>query len=182
MDASQVADLEGTAATAGVAALVVLVVLRVVAPARFADLRRALTGYGYLLAGGVAVIALVGSMWFSDVADFPPCKYCWYQRIAMYPLAVVLPLAAWRKDAAVRFYGIVIAGLGLAVSAYHNYIETFPEASHGGCDPTNPCTIRWVEGLGFWTIPRMAAVCFALIIAFLLLDRPPSQSEENSNP
>jgi disulfide bond formation protein DsbB len=181
VDASQVADLEGTAATAGVVVLVALVVLRVVAPARFAAVRRGVAGNGLLLAGGVAVLAMAGSLWFSEGNHFPPCKFCWYQRIAMYPLAVLLPIAAWRRDSAMRSYGVVLAGLGLAVSAYHNYIETFPDAGHGGCDPTNPCTIRWVEGLGFWTIPRMAAVCFALIIAALLLDRP-LPPEETSTP
>jgi disulfide bond formation protein DsbB len=160
--------------------LVALVALRIVAPARFAEARRGFAGNGPALAGGVAVLATLGSLWFSEGANFPPCTWCWYQRIAMYPLAVLLPLAAARRDAGARLYGLVIAGLGLAASAYHNYIETFPERSHGGCDPANPCTIRWVEGLGFWTIPRMAAVCFALIIAALLLDRP--EPEETPTP
>lgn len=172
MDASQVADLEGTATTAGVVALVALVVLRLAAPGRYRELRRAVAGNGMALAGGVAVLATLGSLWFSEGAHFPPCEFCWYQRIAMYPLAVLLPLAAWRRDAGARLHGIVIAAAGLGFSAYHNYIETFPERSHGGCDPVVPCTVRWVEGLGFWTIPRMAAVCFALVIALLLLDRP----------
>ena len=58
------------------------------------------------------------------------------------------------------------------MSAWHNFIETFPDQDPGGCEATNPCTIRWVEGLGFWTIPRMTFVCFLLVISFLLLDRP----------
>jgi disulfide bond formation protein DsbB len=90
----------------------------------------------------------------------------------MYPLAVLLPLAAVRRDASIRVYGLVLAALGLAVSAWHNIIETRPHLSSGGCDPDNPCTIRWVEGLGFWTIPRMAALSFVLIIVALWLDRP----------
>ena len=69
----------------------------------------------------------------------------------------------------------VYSDCGLAVSAWHNYIETFPHRDPGGCDPDNPCTIRWVEGLGFWTIPRMAAISFVLIIALLALDRPPTE-------
>ncbi|HLT15830.1 MAG TPA: disulfide bond formation protein B [Acidimicrobiales bacterium] len=124
------------------------------------------------LAAAVAVVATAGSLYYSEVADFVPCQLCWYQRIAMYPLAVVLPLAAWRRDYGVRPYALAVAGLGILVSAYHNVIETNPDLSSGGCDPSNPCTIRWVEGLGFWTIPRMAFVAFALVITLLLLDRP----------
>jgi hypothetical protein len=81
-------------------------------------------------------------------------------------------LAAVRRDASIRVYGLVLAARGLAVSAGHNIKETRPHLSSGGCDPDNPCTIRWVEGLGFWTIPRMAALSFVLIIVALWLDRP----------
>jgi disulfide bond formation protein DsbB len=164
-------------ATAGVVLLVALALLRLVAPRRFASLRVAAQGTGPLLGGIVAVLATAASLWYSEGAHFPPCELCWYQRIAMYPLAVVLPIAAFRRDHGIRPYGLALAGIGLAVSAWHNFIETFPHRDPGGCDPTNPCTIRWVEGLGFWTIPRMAALCFILIIVALLLDRPTAPEE-----
>ncbi len=115
---------------------------------------------------------MLGSLWFSEGAHFPPCEWCWYQRIAMYPLALILTVAAFRRDPGVRPYGLALAGVGLVVSAWHNVIETFPDLHAGSCDPANPCTIRWVEGLGFWTIPRMAFVAFALVFTALLIDRP----------
>ncbi len=167
IDAHQIADLEGTVATASTVAIVVALGLRVVAPARFAGLRDQLADGLLPMAALVAVAATVGSLWFSEVSHFPPCELCWYQRIAMYPLAVVLPIAAIRRDERIRTYAIPIAALGLAVSAWHNYVETFPDRSAGGCDPNNPCTIRWVEGLGFWTIPRMAFLAFVLILGLL---------------
>jgi disulfide bond formation protein DsbB len=172
MDAYQVAEVAGTAATAGVVALAALVVLRLVAPSRLEEVRQAVHGSGPALAAVVAVLATATSLWFSEGAHVPPCELCWYQRIAMYPLAVVLPLAAWRADAAIRPYALALGGSGLAVSAWHTLIETFPDLDSGSCDPTNPCTLRWVEGLGFWTIPRMAAAAFALVLTLLVLDRP----------
>jgi disulfide bond formation protein DsbB len=177
IDAPQIADVQGTVATAGALFLAGLVALRLVSPARFRSFRGLLQGSGSALAAVVAIVATVGSLWYSEGAHFPPCELCWYQRIAMYPLALLLPVAAWRRDDGFRLYGVVLAGAGLAVSAWHNYIETFPDRDPGGCDPTNPCTIRWVEGLGFWTIPRMAALSFVLILTFLLLDRPPEPEE-----
>jgi disulfide bond formation protein DsbB len=173
VDASQVADVEGTLATAAVVALAALVMLRLASPARFAELRAAMAGSGTVLGAGVALVATAGSLWFSEGAGFPPCELCWYQRIAMYPLVVLLGVAAVRRDPGIRPYALALAGLGLAVSAWHNVVETFPDADVGGCDPTNPCTIRWVEGLGFWTIPRMAAVAFLLVLVLLVLDRSP---------
>ena len=172
MDAPQVADVLGTLATFGALVVIGLGVLRVAAPATFGWVRESATGTGAYLAGAVAIVATLGSLWFSEGAHFNPCELCWYQRIAMYPLAVLLPVGAVRGDGSVRLYAFVMAGIGLAISTYHNAIETFPDLSSGGCDPTNPCTLRWVEGLGFWTIPRMAFVAFALVIALLALDRP----------
>lgn len=172
MDASQVADVLGTLASAAVLLIVGLVGLRLVAADRFAEVRDSVAGHGPALGAGVAAIAMAGSLWFSEVADFPPCELCWYQRIAMYPLVVVLGLAAVRRDPGIRPYGLALAGIGLAISTWHNLIETFPGLDTGSCDAVNPCTIRWVEGLGFWTIPRMAFVAFALILTVLLLDRP----------
>jgi disulfide bond formation protein DsbB len=170
VDAGQVADVEGTLVSGGVLLLVGLLGFRLVSRRRFDARRAALAGTGAAWAGAVAVLATAGSLWFSERAHFPPCELCWYQRIAMYPLAVLLPLAAWRRDPSIRFHGTVLAGLGLAVSAWHNLIETFPSADPGSCDPAAPCTVRWVEGLGFWTIPRMAAVCFVLVLVAVRLD------------
>lgn len=152
--------------------MVGVLVLAVASPRRLCSLRASLAGLGTALGAAVAAVAMAGSLWFSEVAHFPPCELCWYQRIAMYPLAVVLTIAAVRGDRSIRPYAFVLAGLGAAVSIWHNIIETFPTLDGGSCDPTNPCTLRWVEGLGFWTIPRMALAAFALVIVALALDSP----------
>ena len=86
-------------ATAGLLGLVVLVVVRVAAPDAFRSLREQIAGQGPALGAVVAVLATAGSLWYSEGAHFPPCELCWYQRIAMYPLALVLVMAAVRRDA-----------------------------------------------------------------------------------
>ncbi len=172
VDADQVADVLGTVASAGVLLLVGFLVLRVASPSRFGAVQESVRGSGPALAALVAGMAMAGSLWFSEAANFPPCELCWYQRIAMYPLFVVLLIAALRQDAGIRIYGLALAGLGLAVSVWHNVVETFPSVHTSSCDPVNPCTIRWVEGLGFWTIPRMAFVAFAVVFTVLFIDHP----------
>jgi disulfide bond formation protein DsbB len=114
------------------------------------------------LAAVVAVVATVGSLYLSEGAHFLPCRLCWYQRIAMYPLAVVLVVAALRRDESVRWYAIPLAIAGFAMSLWHLGVEHL-SVGEGACDIANPCSIRWVEHFGFVTIPFMAACGFAAI-------------------
>lgn len=115
------------------------------------------------IAALVAVCATLGSLYFSERAGFVPCELCWYQRIAMYPMALILPLAALRRDAQITNYSFVLAGAGLVTSAYHIRVQLFPESSNA-CTLDDPCSAKWVEGLGVFTIPQMAAMSFFLII------------------
>jgi disulfide bond formation protein DsbB len=123
------------------------------------------------VAATVAVVATLGSLYFSEVADFPPCRLCWYQRICMYPLSLILVIAAGRGDRQVRWYALPLAAIGAAVAAYHVAVERFPSLESGSCDPTNPCSIIWVEKLGYLTIPTMALSGFVLIAVLLALPK-----------
>jgi disulfide bond formation protein DsbB len=156
MEASTVATLFALALVVGVAGIVAAIANPMI---RAFVQKRALA-----IAGSVAVAATLGSLYFSEFADFIPCKLCWYQRIAMYPLAVILVMAAIRRDQSVLRYVRVLATLGLAVSAYHVWIQWFPEKSNF-CEFDNPCSARWVEAFGRVTIPQMAGLSFVLIIA-----------------
>jgi disulfide bond formation protein DsbB len=119
------------------------------------------------LAFVVATVATAGSLYFSEVAHFPPCQLCWYQRIGMYPLGPLLGLAAWRRDRGIRPYAAALAGIGAVFSAYHIVIERYPDLESGACDPTNPCSLVWVERFGYLTIPTMALSAFALVLTLL---------------
>lgn len=120
---------------------------------------------GALALGGlIAVVATAGSLYFSEVADFVPCRYCWFQRIFMYPLAILLPIAAWRRDLGVRWYVLPLATVGLGLSTYHYLLQRFPDLAGGSsCDVTAPCTAAWVWKWDFVSIPYMAGSGFLLI-------------------
>ena len=143
------------------AAVVMLVTRRV--PAWASDL-------ALPLAATIATVTTLGSLYYSEVAGFPPCTLCWYQRIAIYPQVVVLGVAAWRRDATVWSTSTILAVIGLAISAWHVVIERNP-ALAGPCDPSNPCTLKWVEEFGVLTIPTMAGIAGLSFIALTLLAR-----------
>jgi Disulfide bond formation protein DsbB len=119
------------------------------------------------LAAAVAAVCMTGSLYYSEIADFPPCRLCWYQRIAMYPLVLLLGIAAWGRDPGIRRYAMPLAAIGAVVAAYHVLVERFPSLEAGTCELTNPCSIIWVETFGYLTIPAMALSGFALIVALL---------------
>ncbi len=134
------------------------------------SVRRGLAEQGLALTGLVAVVATAGSLYLSEGAHLVPCRLCWFQRIAMYPLAVMLAIAAVRRDWSVRPYAITLAASGLVISTWHYLIEWFPslEGVGGRCDPTNPCSaLPLARRYGFVSIPFMAGVAFVAVIAGL---------------
>jgi disulfide bond formation protein DsbB len=128
-------------------------------------------GLGLRLAWVMAVVATLGSLYYSQIAHFIPCEYCWYQRIAMYPLAVILGIAVVRRDEGVRRYVLPLAVVGGAISTYHYVIQRFPDLAAGSCSTTVPCTTALVWKFEFVSIPLMALASFGVIVAVLLLDR-----------
>ncbi len=122
---------------------------------------------GLWLAWLVALTATLGSLYYSEVAHFLPCKLCWYQRIGIYPLAVVLLIAALRRDRAVRFSAIPVAAISAAISTYHYQLERFPNQASVSCSVEAPCTVVWVWRFHYISIPMMALSAALLIIALL---------------
>jgi disulfide bond formation protein DsbB len=123
----------------------------------------------------VAATATAGSLYFSEVADFVPCTLCWYQRIAMYPLSLLLLIAAIRRDGGIRWYVGPLAGAGAVISTYHYLVEWFPSLeSENVCSVSVPCTAPWFRELGFVTLSFMA-LCGFLFILVLVLPRRPAQ-------
>ena len=78
----------------------------------------------------VAATATLGSLYFSEVANFVPCRLCWFQRIAMYPLSVILLVGAVRRDAGVRWYVGPLAAIGAVVAALSHAARVAPRTRH----------------------------------------------------
>ena len=117
----------------------------------------------------IALIATIGSLFFSEVMNLPPCVLCWYQRIAMYPLVIVIGTGIILNDPKIKFYVLPLALAGLTISLYHNllYYGIIPE-SIAPCTQGISCTTVQLEWLGFITIPLLALAAFAIVSACLL--------------
>ena len=145
-----------------------------------AFIRGAIGPYGLWLAWLVSATAMSGSLYFSEVAGLVPCTLCWYQRIAMYPLAFILLVAAVRRDWGVRPYVTVLAAIGAMISTYHILLQRIPTLPSGSCSLEVPCSNIDLERFGFVTIPVMALVGFVTILVLLWIVGGRASAEESS--
>ncbi|WP_078555332.1 disulfide oxidoreductase [Bacillus alkalicellulosilyticus] len=114
-------------------------------------------------AWAISVIATSGSLYFSEIVGFIPCELCWYQRIIMYPLVIILGVAVVKKDTKQALYGLIFSTIGIIVATYHYMLQKIPALSTIDSCGIIPCTGQYINWLGFITIPFLALVAFLLI-------------------
>lgn len=161
---------------AGIGAIGVGALLRRFAsqpPAIIGSLREDLGRAALPLAWVIALVTMLGSLYYSRIQHYIPCELCWYQRICIYPFAVILGIAAVRRDAAIRIYAIPVLAVGAVIAAYHSWIQAFPPADGTSfCTADAPCTLRYVWEFGFVSLPFMALSACCCMIVLLLIARP----------
>ncbi len=115
---------------------------------------------------GIALLSMLGSLYFSEIAHLPPCTLCWYQRIAMYPIVVLAAVAAFREDVKAHFYILPLAIAGWLIAVFHNllYYGIIPESA-APCSLGISCTTETIMWLGFITLPLLSLLSFTAIIA-----------------
>jgi disulfide bond formation protein DsbB len=134
--------------------------------------------YSVLLAWIVALVAVCGSLFFSEILEFQPCKLCWFQRIFMYPLVVLLGIASYRNEKWIIRYVLPLSITGGLFSTYHYLEQKVPSlAELLPCRVGIPCNVDYINWLGFITIPLLALVAFALITIILWIGMKPEQAE-----
>ncbi len=121
------------------------------------------------LAWLTSLVATLGSLYFSEVRLFVPCTLCWYQRILMYPLVILLAMASYRQDREVTRYFLPLTMLGVVVALYHYLEQKIPGfGSPALCRSGVPCTVEYIDWLGFITIPFLSLTAFSILTVLLL--------------
>ena len=114
----------------------------------------------------VAVVATFGSLYFSNIAGFPPCVLCWYQRILMYPIVIIAGMSIVRNDiAGIPLLVLPFSVPGALLALYHYLLiktDWFPPPA---CNTGVPCTVDYIDLYGFINIPFMSLTAFVLISA-----------------
>ncbi|MEK3989065.1 MULTISPECIES: disulfide oxidoreductase [Robertmurraya] len=116
------------------------------------------------LAFAAALIAMFGSLYFSEIRQYEPCELCWYQRIVMYPFVVLLGIATVKKDYGIAFYTMILSAVGGMISLYHYGLQkvAFLADTAPACGRI-PCTGQYINWLGFISIPFLALIAFIIV-------------------
>lgn len=118
----------------------------------------------------VSMVATFGSLYFSEIRGFIPCNLCWFQRIFMYPLTLILGIGVFQSDYSVKKFVFPLAIAGGTISVFHYMEQKIP--GFGGIKPCVsgvPCSAEYINWLGFITIPFLALIAFTLITVFMFL-------------
>lgn len=116
------------------------------------------------LAFAAALLAMFGSLYFSEIRQYEPCELCWYQRIVMYPFVVLLGIATVKKDYGIAFYTMILSAVGGMISLYHYGLQkvSFLADTAPACGRI-PCTGQYINWLGFISIPFLALTAFIIV-------------------
>lgn len=120
----------------------------------------------------IALTGMLGSLYFSEISGYAPCIFCWYQRIALYPIVFITAVAIYARDKFMYRYAMPLGITGLFLAVYHNllYYHFIPEQLRP-CTVGVPCDMRYINWLGFITIPFLSLCAFTLITVLLLIQR-----------
>ncbi len=112
----------------------------------------------------------LGSIFFSHIMDFAPCVLCWYQRIFLFPLVIILATGLFPFDKRVIIYSLPLAIIGWFVAFYHNllYSGIIPQELQP-CSKGVSCTEKYIDLFGFITIPMLSLIAFSMVILLLML-------------
>ena len=125
----------------------------------------------------ISLVATFGSLFFSEIMNFIPCSLCWYQRIFMYPLVFLFSINLLLPDDKIFKYAFPLAFIGWLISIYHNLLmfKIIPEKL-SPCIQGVPCSVDYINWLGFITIPLLSFFAYTLILILLI-----NLKKENKN-
>lgn len=121
-------------------------------------------------AWAVSLTAMLGSLYFSEIVGYEPCELCWYQRILMYPIVLILGIAVVKKELKAAVYSLAFSAIGALVSLYHYGLQKvdFLTDAAPACGRV-PCTGMYINWFGFVTIPFLALTAFVIIFITSLM-------------
>jgi disulfide bond formation protein DsbB len=148
------------------------------ARANWTRFRDAVTPFTLPFAWIVAMLAMLGSLYLSQIVKLEPCEFCWFQRICMYPLTLLLGIAAFRGDLKfAKRYFLTMSIVGAMLAIYHYQLEHI-QGEPTVCSAAVPCNQAAFNIFGFISVPFLSMAAFLLITTLLLVGRSAPDDDE----
>jgi len=118
----------------------------------------------------ISFFGILLSLYYSEIVGYVPCIFCWFQRIFLYPQALLFAVALWRKDKTVFYYALPLTVIGGLIGIYHVFLTLVPAAET--CAATGvSCAANYFVSFGYISIPVMSLTAFVLLFVFALIGR-----------
>ncbi len=141
-------------------------------------IRNFFSAYGLFLAWIIALVSMLSTLFASEILYWPVCILCWYQRIAIYPLVILLGIAAYRDEKIIISYTLPFPVIGFLFAVYQYCEQMIPNFEPIRlCTQTLPCNTIHLKLLGFITLPFLSGLACVLIFGCLYLARDVKQSD-----
>jgi len=158
--------------TIGGQILIVLLILSILSKNKN-QLTALVTKHAILFSFVIALSAMLGSLTYSEIIGYDPCKLCWIQRIFIYPLVFMLGIAYWKKHSMIRIYAMTFSAIA-GIIALYQYLLQIGFVKTTACDVVGysvSCSQRFTMNFGYITIPMMALTTCALIFTFFYVQK-----------
>lgn len=129
----------------------------------------------------VTLAAMMGSLFYSEIAGYAPCKLCWYQRILMYPMVLLMTMASAKRDQGIFRYTLALSLIGAGIALYHYALQLglVPELNCTVTGYSAKCSDRFAMEYGYITIPMMALTAFVTVAVTSLIAMRAGKSEQS---
>ena len=118
----------------------------------------------------IALVASAGSLFFSDVMMYTPCTLCWYQRVVMYPLVIILLVEIIKETNVAFYFAFPFSFIGLLISLFHNLLHYgIVSENISPCRLGVSCVTKYINLFGFITIPLLSFIAFSIITLILVV-------------
>lgn len=122
------------------------------------------------LAWAQALAAMFGSLYFSEIMHYPPCSLCWYQRILIYPLVVIVPAGILIKDKKLPIYVLPFTLAGIIMALYHQLLQVgIISEQLAPCGLGISCKVNYFNLFNIISLPLLSLAAFAFITVCMLI-------------
>ncbi|MEH6446585.1 MAG: disulfide bond formation protein B [Oceanospirillaceae bacterium] len=112
----------------------------------------------------IVLVASLGAIFIGEILGKMPCTLCWYQRISMFPLVIILGIGCYKSDYKAASYALPLALIGMTFALYHSLLYAgVITLKIVPCASDIPCGGSGMTLYDVIALPYLSLFCFTVI-------------------